>query len=495
MRYTTYEYTNLNTKDMPFVNREQELKTLNEKWQSNIAQFFIIYGKRRVGKTELIKQFIKDKPAIYFLADKRTTVDQLRELGQVVGSYFKDEILIKNGFGDWLEVFSYLKTKTTTAPLVLAIDEYPYLTENDKSTSSLFQKGWDEYFKNTKILLILSGSSIAMMESETLNQSAPLFGRRTGQILVEPLNFTQSRKFFPEKSFSDFLNIYTITGGMPAYLKQFEGGGELSEEIKKKIFTKTAFLYNEVEFTLKEELRETKNYLAILRAIALGKRKLSEIVNEVGMDKATVNKYLSVLINLRLVEREVPVTEEKPDKSRKGLYKISDNFFVFWFQYIFPYKSYLEMENYDYVLEKMFNGVKYNDNVNSNFKLIAAQVYERVAVELLKTWLEKIFPFEQVGRYWDNNEEIDVVGFSSSQKKIIFGECKWSEKPVGISIYEELKKKAGKVDWHKDNRREYYILFSKSGFTPEMIRMAENEGVFLVEKDILHEAERVTRDT
>jgi len=470
---------------MPFINRDQELKMLNEKWQSDIAQFFIIYGKRRVGKTELIKQFIKDKPAIYFLADKRTTADQLLELGQIVGSYFKDEILIKNGFTDWIEVFSYLKTKTTDKPLVLAIDEYPYLTENDKSTSSLFQKGWDEYLKNTKIFLILSGSSIAMMESETLNQSAPLFGRRTGQILVDPLNFFQSQKFFPEKNFSEFLNIYAITGGMPAYLKQFEGGGEISDEIKKKIFNKTAFLHNEVEFTLKEELREPKNYLAILRAIAMGKRKLGEIVNEVGLDKATTNKYLSVLINLRLVEREVPITEDKPDKSRRGLYKISDNFFVFWFQYIFPYKSYLEMDNYDYVLEKMFSGLKYNDNASSSFKIIAAQVYERVAAELLIAWQDKIFAFERVGRYWDSNQEIDAVGFSSSEKKIIFGECKWSEKQVGTNIYEELKKKVAEVDWNKDDRKEYYILFSKSGFTEEMVKIAKIDGVFLVEKDVL----------
>lgn len=470
---------------MPFINREQELKTLNEKWQSNTAQFFIIYGKRRVGKTELIKQFIKDKPALYFLADKRTTQDQLRELGQIVGNYFKDDILIKNGFGDWVEAFSYLKTKTTNTPLVLAIDEYPYLTENDKSTSSLFQKGWDEYLKNTNIFLILSGSSIAMMESETLNQSAPLFGRRTGQILVDPLNFSQSWQFFPEKNFSDFLNIYTITGGMPAYLKQFEGGTDMSEEIKKKIFNKTAFLYNEVEFTLKEELRETKNYLAILRSIATGKRKLSEIVNEAGLDKATANKYLSVLINLRLVEREVPVTEAKPDKSRKGLYKISDNFFVVWFQYIFPYKSYLEMDNYDYVLEKMFNGLTYDDNVNSGFKSITAQVYERVAVELLAAWKDAIFAFERVGRYWDNNQEIDVVGLSSSSKQIIFGECKWSVSSVGTNIYEELKKKAEKVEWNKGDRKEYYILFSKSGFTPDMIKIAKHDGVFLVERNVL----------
>ena len=143
------------------------------------------------------------------------------------------------------------------------------------------------------------------------------------------------------------------------------------------------------------------------------------------------------------------------------------------------------MDNYDYVLEKMFSSLKYDDKVNSGFKSITAQVYERVAVELLITWQDNIFAFERVGRYWDSNQEIDVVGISTSEKKIIFGECKWSEKLVGINIYEELKQKAEKVGWNKDSRKEYYILFSKSGFTQEMIKMAEKEGVFLVEKGML----------
>ena len=143
------------------------------------------------------------------------------------------------------------------------------------------------------------------------------------------------------------------------------------------------------------------------------------------------------------------------------------------------------MDNYDYVLEKMFSGLKYDDNINSGFKSITAQVYERVAIELLVTWQNKIFAFERVGRYWDSDLEIDVVGFSTSEKKIIFGECKWSEKPVGTNIYEELKKKAAEVDWNKDDRKEYYILFSKSGFTEEMVKIAKIDGVFLVEKDVL----------
>ena len=143
------------------------------------------------------------------------------------------------------------------------------------------------------------------------------------------------------------------------------------------------------------------------------------------------------------------------------------------------------MDNYNFVLEKMFSNLKYEDNVISVFKSIVAQVYERVAAELLTTWQNKIFAFERVGRYWDSDLEIDVVGFSSSEKKIIFGECKWSEKPVGTNIYEDLRKKAAKVAWNKNDQKEYYILFSKSGFTEEMIKIAKNDGVFLVEKDVL----------
>ena len=183
---------------MKFINREEELKSLKEKWKSQKAEFFIIYGKRRVGKTELIKQFIKDKASIYFLADKRNTKEQLKELGEIAGNYFNDQILRSRGFNDWIEVFSYLKGKIKKRT-VFVIDEYPYLVENDSSTSSLFQKGWDEYLKDTKIFLILCGSSVSMMESEALIYKSPLYGRRTGQILLKPLSFFESWKFFPQK--------------------------------------------------------------------------------------------------------------------------------------------------------------------------------------------------------------------------------------------------------------------------------------------------------
>ena len=203
------------------------------------------------------------------------------------------------------------------------------------------------------------------------------------------------------------------------------------------------------------------------------------------MDKQTLNKYLHVLSNLRLVEREIPVTEEMPQKSRKGLYRITDNFFVFWFQYIFPYKSYLEMGNFDYVIDKIFNSVGYKDSANSSFKMLAAAVYERVSIERLIYLSPNFFPLEKVNRWWNREQEIDLVGINSKEKKIIFGECKWSEKQVGTNIFEDLKEKAKLVDWNLGKRQEYYILFSKSGFTSAMKKLAKEEKIFLVEGDKL----------
>ena len=459
---------------MKFINREKELRFLEERYLSKKSEFIIIYGKRRVGKTELIKQFIKKKPAIYFLADKRNLLEQLKELGKVIGGHFKDTILERRGFNNFLEVFEYLKEKVKSR-LIFVIDEYPYLVEVDKSVTSIFQKGWDEYLKNTKIFLILCGSSVAMMEEETLIYKSPLYGRRTGQILLKPLSFYESWKFFPKTSFDKFLEIFTITGGIPCYLLQFNPTLSLEENVKLKIFPKTEFLHNEVEFILKEELREPKNYLAILKAISWGRKRFSEVINETSLEKNILTKYLDVLKNLQLVEKEVPVTEKNPTKSRKGLYEICDNFFRFWFQYIYPYKSDLEIERFDEVLRKL----------KENFKILEAMTYEKVSCEILWRLRDEIFPFERIGKWWEKEKEIDIVGLNQKTKEVIFGEVKWSDKPVDVDVYKKLRKKSEFVDWMRKNRKEYYILFSKSGFTKSMMRLAKEDGVFLVYKDKL----------
>lgn len=460
---------------MPFINRTTELADLEKRWKSGKSECFIVYGKRRVGKTELVKHFIQGKHAVYFLADKRAIIDQLREVARLIGEAFHDESITRQGFDSWLDVFVYLK-RNVHDRFILAVDEFPYLTEVDPAMSSIFQKGWDEYLHGTNIMFVLLGSSIAMMESQVLLEKAPLFGRRTGQQLLQPLTFAQSRKFFPNTSFRDALDIYTVTGGMPAYLMQMEEDRTLEENIKQHIFPTTEFLHNEIEFILKEELREPKHYLSILRAIALNKRKLSEIVNETGLPKPKVNVYLQTLAHLHITERELPVTEANPEKSRKGLYRLRDNFFRFWFQYVFPYKSDLEIRRYDEVLRRF----------QEQFQLLVSKVYEEVCREFVREF-PKPFSVERVGNWWEKNEELDIVALSVRENSILFGECKWSEKQVGTNIYLELQRKASLVQWGKPGRKEYFLLCSKSGFTPDMLALAKQEHVLLMQEGTLLE--------
>ncbi len=323
---------------MTFINRQDELKDLEKLWNEKKSQLVIFYGKRRVGKTELIKQFISKKPSIYYLADKRTDHDQLVELGKRIGKFFLDSVVERNGFRNWMDVFEYLK-EHAKKPFILAIDEYPYLTDGDSSTGSLFQKGWDEYLKGSPVFLILCGSSISMMEHETLSHTAPLYGRRTAEFLIEPMMYHNSREFYPEHfSFTKFIEFYTLSGGMPAYLSQFAAYSNRKKAVEELVFNRNGPLSREIEFLLKEETRESKTYLSILSAIALGSHKFGEIIGKTGLEKNVLNKYLSVLSRLFFIKRETPITEKNPEKSKKSLYFLSDLFLDFGFNMFFLIK-------------------------------------------------------------------------------------------------------------------------------------------------------------
>jgi AAA+ ATPase superfamily predicted ATPase len=457
-----------------FVNRTRELEALEGFWAEKKSHLLILYGRRRVGKTELVKHFIHKKNGLYFLADKRTELEQLKELSSIVANHFNDELLELRPFGSWLEFFIYL-SKNKQKRLVLAIDEYPYLVESNTATSSIFQKGWDEYLKQSNVLLILLGSSISVMESETLIHKSPLYGRRSGQLLLNSFSFTESVKFHPHLSFKEIMDIYSITGGVPLYLLEFNSDKDLKTNIQEKIFTKTAFLHNEIEFLLKEELREPKNYFAVLRSLSLGKTKFGEIINETGLEKNTLTKYLSTLEKLGFIRRELPVTEQNIDKSRKGIYVIVDNFARFWFKYCYPNRSLLELGSYSRV----------HKQIHDNWTIFCSKTYEDVCRELIVDLQTKIFDFEKIGRWWDKDHEIDIVAFSESQNKILFAEVKYSSKQVGINILEDLREKSKQVIWSNDRRQEYYLLASVNGFTPALIKEAKSRGVFLIEQDKL----------
>ncbi|MDZ7303298.1 MAG: ATP-binding protein [candidate division KSB1 bacterium] len=456
---------------MPFYNREQELQFLNSKYQEKSAQLIVIYGKRRVGKTELIKQFFQDKPHLYFLADKLPESVQLFDVARKVGEFFRDSFLSDRGFGQWEQFFAYLKEKTTSERLVIVIDEFPYLLEGNPAVASLFQKGWDEYLKDTHAFLVLLGSSISMMESQVLWQKAPLYGRRTGQLNVQPFTFNELVKVFSDKRFEERLAYWSALGGVPMYLLKFDPNRPFWENVRRFMLTKGELLYEEVEFILRQELKEPRNYFSILRAIALGKQKLGEIVNETGLPKNVLTKYLSVLRALRIVNKDIPVTELQPEKSKQGVYSITDNFFKFWFRFIFLNKSLLEEGQVNPVLRK----------IQMQFAQWLASAYEEILPEILKQAAHAghVPDFPHAGHWWSGNQEIDLVAFNPEQKTILFGEAKWTRKPVGVNIFEELVAKSELVEWQKKKRKPYFALFSKSGFTPAMIKLAKDRGIFL----------------
>ncbi len=460
---------------MRFINRGSELLSLNENWKKDKPQLIVIYGKRRVGKTELSIHFAQSKPHIYFLCDRTSMYKQLQKFTRMIAKYFKDEFLPSDGFKDWIEAFKYIVHKNEK--IIVIIDEFPYLAETDKAIPSIFQKIWDLYLKDSKIYLVLQGSSIAMMEKTLLVYKAPLYGRRTGQLLLKPFQFKEVMEMFPDKSFEEVLSLYSIVGGTPLYLNKFIGKGYV-EVVKNEILQKGQPLYEEVEFLLREELKEPRNYFVILEALSLGKRKLSEIINETGFDKGTVSRYISILDSLQITSKEIPVTEKIPEKSRKGIYRIDDNFFNFWFMFVFRNRSFLEEGRIDEVVT----------HIQKAMPTLLAQNYEKIAKEILLRAFSKhkiSLSFEFYGRWWDKDKEIDLVATNHHTNEILFGEVKWSNKQVGTNIYEELKEKAHAVEWGKKGRKEYFIIFSKSGFTKDMISLAKKDKVFLVHKDEL----------
>ena len=265
--------------------------------------------------------------------------------------------------------------------------------------------------------------------------------------------------------------VYATLGGTPAYLLQFDYEQDFWSNIERRILAKEAYLFNEPEFILREELREPRNYFAILRALSMGKTRSGEIINETGFEKNIVGKYLSVLSELKIIRREVPITETSFEKSKKGIYIIDDNFFRFWFSFIFPNRSFIEEGSTKYVIE---------NKIRARIDIFTSLAFEEVSRSFVKRGLLKGLQFNKTGRWWAKDAEIDVVAVNEDENTILFCEAKWSNKMMGVDILSDLKKKAAMVAWGGENRKEYYALFSRRGFTPEVKRLAEREGTFLM---------------
>ena len=460
-----------------FVDRKNEYEFLNNEYGKSESSLIVLYGRRRIGKTSLIKEFGKDKNMIYFLATEESDLQNRNTFKNVITNSFnnclKNDILLDN----WDMLFKTIVDEKSDLKKVIVLDEFQYLGKVNPSFPSIFQRIWDEILKDKNIMVILCGSLINMMESQTLNYTSPLYGRRTGQIKLKQIPFENYNDFFENKmSEKELIEKYAITGGIPKYIESFKESSNIFDEIKRNILNKQSYLYEEPNFLLQNEVSEVGSYFSIIKSIAAGNRKLSSISSSLAVNSTSLSKYLQTLINLDILEREVPITESNPEKSKKGQYKIKDNFISFWFQFIYPNIAFLEMDNIDVVLNK----IKLNF-VDNHVSFVYEDICKQKMLSLSANGKLKSI-YNKIGKWWNSNNEIDIVGLNEDEKSIIFGECKYynDNKKMNVKVFYDLKEKAKLVDWNNQNRNECFILFSASGYSEELKKLEkEREDLIL----------------
>lgn len=448
-----------------FVNREKELQLLEDEYTEESFRFSILYGRRRVGKTTLLKKYIEQKEAIYFLVTLENENIILERFQAIVADFFDDDFLRELQFQDIKQIFKYIASKKLKRKLIIIIDEFQYLTKINNSIPSQFQLIVDEIVASSNIHLILCGSIISMMYEQTLSYNSPLYGRRTSAIKLEALKFNYIEKFFTHKTQNELIELYGVLYGVPKYLEMFKDTDNIFNSIEKNILSTDAYLFDEPRYILQNEVNEPITYFTILEAIAHGEHKIGHIASRLGKNVQNITSFISKLIELDIIYKDIPITEENPAKSKKGLYFIKDNFFRFWFLYVLPYKSQLELGNTQYVLNK----------IKENFSGYIAKTYEDLAI----AYTLKKYELLKCGRWWSKTDEIDVVGVGEDY--LIVGECKYSNKKVGVDILYSLTEKAKKIDSKLPVKK--YLLFSKSGFTEDLLALSnKDESIELIVK-------------
>ncbi len=438
-----------------FIGREKELKALSSLYSSDKFEFAVIYGRRRVGKTELIKQFIDGKKAIYFMGIESNAKQNLENFSKSIME-FSSGVDSEMTFQSFQAALEYVFKLSEKERIILAVDEYPYVARSSKSLASTLQLLIDKYKNSSKLMLILCGSSMSYMEDKVLAYKAPLYGRRTAQMKLLPFDFAETCRYFKNFSDEDKMLIYGIVGGTPQYLLQMSDKLSIEDNIKNTYLNPISFLYEEPTNLLKQEVREPAIYTAIVTAIAMGASRMSEISTKVGEDTNVCASYIKNLISLGIVQKETPYGEKA---SRKSVYSIGDNMFRFWYRFVLANNSLIARGAPDLVYKR----------IEPYLPDYMGKVFEEVCKQYLwKQLLSDNSPveFNSLGRWWGTNqknrtqEEIDIMG-ETDKNTALFAECKWTNEKVDTAVLETLVKRSELFNY----KNMHYYLFSKSGFT------------------------------
>lgn len=452
-----------------FVGRHQELEQLNQAYQENDFQFTVIYGRRRIGKTSLINEFLKDKKAIYYVALEENAEDNLKRFSDAISIFKNTDQGGKEKFADFEECFKEITRLAQKQRVILVIDEFPYLAKAYPTISSMLQSYIDYEFKETNLFLILCGSSMSFMERQVLGYQSPLYGRRTLALKLEPFKLSEAHEMLPKLSKEDAFIINTVCGGVPQYLSYMSDSMSVADNIKKNFLSKSGRLFDEPNNLLQQELRDPTNYNSIINAIASGASKHSKIAQSAHLQTGPLTTYLNNLIDLGIVEKKLPVTEQKKSKSKNIVYRICDGMFRFWYTFVGKQTDLIERGLTDLAWTK----------VQKNLSDFMEPEFEKYTQDFMwsQDMNEKIVPnpFIHLGNWWGTDKrthqqvELDVVGFSDDERDGYFGECKWKNEPISRSVLEKLITNS---EIFKYPLKHYY-LFSKSGFTDSCQELAK----------------------
>ena len=466
-----------------FIGREAELKFLEDKYESENGQLIVLYGRRRVGKTETLKEFSKGKPHVFFSCTQTTDRVQLAKFSSRLLQENLPAARYISEFAEWEAAFrSIADLPYGDQKKLVVIDEFPYMCKGNPGIPSILQNLWDGELKTENIMIILCGSSMSFIEKDLLAEKNPLYGRATGIYKMKEMNFYDAAKFFPEYSARDKIMAYAILGGIPHYLNQFDQNLSIGENIKKNILTKGAILYSEVEFLLHQELRETPIYNSIIEAVAQGNTKLNGISQKsLVEDTSKTSVYLKNLMELGIITREFSVDAAVKERAntKRGFYRLTDNFFRFWYSFGFTNISQLEEGDVDGVFQYL---------VEPELHEYTAYTFEDVCREFVREMQKKnLLPFRYtaMGRWMgkttvrdSRNEgrlrvaetEIDLLGINVKTREYLVGECKFKGSPFQYGEYLDT---VAKLTPKKENAHFYYALFSESGFDEKIRKEAE----------------------
>lgn len=459
-----------------FIGREKELFDLNQMYNEDAFQFFVLYGRRRVGKTTLLNEFCKDKNSIFYSAEQSNDKRNLEKFSSLVFSHYEEDTL--EPFSSWEKALSYINNRQKAERIVIVIDEFPYLAKKNRALLSELQHLIDHKLKDSKLFIVLCGSYMGFMEKEVLGSKSPLFGRRTGQLHMKPFDYQTSLKFLDGFSDEEKLQLYGAFGGTALYLQQIKKELNFEENIKNSFLRATAYLYEEPLLLLRQEVQEPGIYSAIIEAISSGATKSNEISTKIGEENAKCIKYINTLCELGILYKETPFGEK--EASRKTIYAISDFMFRFWYRYVFANRSLVETGASEAVWKKRIEPT-YNEYMGIVFEKICKDYLIR---ENAKGNLPILFT--SIGRWWGNNlttrsqAEIDLIANDGDDYLIC--ECKWKNEQIDMSVLKKLEERA---DAFKKNRKNtYFVLFSKSGFTDAVKAEANKDNkIILVDVD------------